>query len=112
MRHTNVSEAAMTDTPLPSPVSSTDHAADSAAEGHSAEGEGKINIFDPADIPLGVWSIVVFVILLFVLKKYAWGPILQHYATLYEEVLAEHSPTRHNSHERPVPSIQEVHGAL
>src|SRR5438876_4827780 len=41
-----------------------------------AEGE-KINIFDPADIPLGIWSIVVFVILLLVLKKYAWGPILE-----------------------------------
>jgi F-type H+-transporting ATPase subunit b len=41
-----------------------------------AEGE-KINIFDPADIPLGIWSIVVFVILLVVLKKYAWGPILE-----------------------------------
>jgi F-type H+-transporting ATPase subunit b len=36
----------------------------------------KPNIFDPADIPLGIWSIVVFVILLVVLKKYAWGPIL------------------------------------
>src|SRR5438128_9136765 len=42
----------------------------------SAEGE-KMNIFDPADIPLGIWSIVVFVILLVVLKKYAWGPILE-----------------------------------
>src|SRR5438552_4463034 len=41
-----------------------------------AEGE-KVNIFDPADIPLGIWSIVVFVILLVVLKKYAWGPILE-----------------------------------
>ena len=41
-----------------------------------AEGE-KINIFDPADIPLGIWSILVFVILLMVLKKYAWGPILE-----------------------------------
>jgi F-type H+-transporting ATPase subunit b len=41
-----------------------------------AEG-GKVNIFDPADIPLGIWSIVVFVILLLVLKKYAWGPILE-----------------------------------
>jgi len=41
-----------------------------------AEGE-TVNIFDPADIPLGVWSIVVFVILLWVLKKYAWGPILE-----------------------------------
>lgn len=40
------------------------------------EGE-KINIFDPADIPLGIWSIVVFVIVLVVLKKYAWGPILE-----------------------------------
>jgi F-type H+-transporting ATPase subunit b len=26
---------------------------------------------------LGLWSIVVFLILFFVLKKYAWGPILQ-----------------------------------
>jgi F-type H+-transporting ATPase subunit b len=41
-----------------------------------AESE-KINIFDPADIPLGIWTIVVFVILLAVLKKYAWGPILE-----------------------------------
>src|SRR5215469_3433020 len=42
----------------------------------AAEGE-KVSIFDPADIPLGVWSIVVFVILLWFLKKYAWGPILE-----------------------------------
>src|SRR6516225_7858018 len=42
----------------------------------AAEGKS-VNIFDPADIPLGVWSIVVFVILLWVLKKYAWGPILE-----------------------------------
>jgi F-type H+-transporting ATPase subunit b len=42
----------------------------------AAEG-GKVNIFDPADIPLGIWSIVVFVTLLVVLKKYAWGPILE-----------------------------------
>jgi hypothetical protein len=33
MRHINVSEPAMTDTPLPSLVSATDHAADSTAEG-------------------------------------------------------------------------------
>src|SRR5207248_6890637 len=42
----------------------------------AAEGES-VNIFDPADIPLGIWSIVVFVILLIVLRKYAWGPILE-----------------------------------
>jgi F-type H+-transporting ATPase subunit b len=42
----------------------------------AAEAE-KPNIFDPADIPLGIWSIVVFVIVLVVLKKYAWGPILE-----------------------------------
>jgi F-type H+-transporting ATPase subunit b len=41
-----------------------------------AEGE-TVNIFDKADIPLGVWSMVVFGILLFVLWKYAWGPILE-----------------------------------
>jgi F-type H+-transporting ATPase subunit b len=42
----------------------------------SAE-EKSTNLFDPASIPLGVWTIVVFVILLAVLKKYAWGPILE-----------------------------------
>ncbi len=48
-----------------------------AAEGHSEGEAAKINIFDPADIPLGIWSILVFAILLYVLKKYAWGPILE-----------------------------------
>ncbi len=49
----------------------------SSVLGAEKESSGKVNIFDPADIPLGIWSIVVFVILLVVLKKYAWGPILE-----------------------------------
>jgi F-type H+-transporting ATPase subunit b len=48
-----------------------------AAEGHPEGAKESVNIFDPADIPLGIWTIVVFVILLVVLKKYAWGPILE-----------------------------------
>jgi F-type H+-transporting ATPase subunit b len=48
-----------------------------AADKGEHEESKEVNIFDPADIPLGIWSIVVFVILLFVLKKYAWGPILE-----------------------------------
>jgi F-type H+-transporting ATPase subunit b len=48
-----------------------------AAEVHEGGAKATVNIFDPADIPLGIWTIVVFVILLVVLKKFAWGPILE-----------------------------------
>src|SRR5262245_8131751 len=34
------------------------------------------NIFAPA-FDLGVWSIIVFLVLFWVLRRYAWGPMLQ-----------------------------------
>jgi F-type H+-transporting ATPase subunit b len=52
-----------------------------AAEGHPhPEGEGKSlgvdsGLFRGA-VELSLWTILIFVILLFVLQKYAWGPIL------------------------------------
>jgi F-type H+-transporting ATPase subunit b len=42
-------------------------------------------IFDP-QFDLGLWTIIVFVILLFVLRKYAWGPMLQGLRTREESI--------------------------
>jgi F-type H+-transporting ATPase subunit b len=44
-----------------------------AAEGHAAEEGSPLLRFDPG---VGIWALVVFVILLLLLKKYAWAPIL------------------------------------
>jgi F-type H+-transporting ATPase subunit b len=46
-------------------------------DGHGAAPAGDVNIFDPRSIGLGFWTIVVFVLLLAVLRKYAWGPMLE-----------------------------------
>src|SRR5438105_13222447 len=46
----------------------------SATDGH--EGAKQPGIFD-LRLDLGLWTIVVFLLLLFVLKKFAWGPMLQ-----------------------------------
>lgn len=35
-----------------------------------------INIFEPR-VDLGIWTIVVFLGLMFILKKYAWGPMVE-----------------------------------
>jgi F-type H+-transporting ATPase subunit b len=43
-----------------------------AAEG----GEEKPNIFEPA-LGLGFWTVIVFIVLLLVLRKWAWGPMLE-----------------------------------
>jgi F-type H+-transporting ATPase subunit b len=40
---------------------------------HSAEPP----IFTPVRIDLGIWTLVVFLLLLFVLSKWAWGPMLE-----------------------------------
>jgi F-type H+-transporting ATPase subunit b len=50
--------------------------AQAAAEGgHAAAEEGSPLLrFDPG---VGIWAIVVFVLLLLILKKYAWAPILE-----------------------------------
>jgi len=42
---------------------------------HSAGAEKKTNIFEPA-LDLAIWTILVFVILFFVLARYAWKPML------------------------------------
>lgn len=42
----------------------------------SSEGGGKSNIFEIA-LDLGLWTVVVFGLLVFILRKYAWGPMLE-----------------------------------
>src|SRR4051812_28594140 len=53
----------------------------------AAAGEEKKGIFDP-QFDLGLWSIIVFVILFLVLKKYAWGPMLQGLRTREDAIRA------------------------
>ncbi|HXG13272.1 MAG TPA: F0F1 ATP synthase subunit B [Gemmataceae bacterium] len=45
-------------------------------EGH-AKGETKPHIFTPVRIDLFIWTLLVFLLLLFILKRFAWGPILE-----------------------------------
>jgi F-type H+-transporting ATPase subunit b len=47
-----------------------------SAEAHGGESSG-VNIFNLQEWPLGVWTIVVFIVLLYLLRKYAWGPMLE-----------------------------------
>jgi F-type H+-transporting ATPase subunit b len=47
-------------------------AAQAAADAHG----GKRDIFEVA-LDLGLWTVVVFVLLLIILKKFAWGPMLE-----------------------------------
>ena len=50
-------------------------AAHAASEsGHAAEEGSPLLRFDPG---VGIWALVVFVILLLILKKFAWSPILE-----------------------------------
>jgi F-type H+-transporting ATPase subunit b len=42
-----------------------------------ANSEGKADIFTPPRLDLTIWTIVVFVVLLWVLRKLAWGPMLK-----------------------------------
>jgi F-type H+-transporting ATPase subunit b len=42
---------------------------------HGAEGGGESNLF-AGDVGNAVWTLVIFLLVLFVLGKYAWGPIL------------------------------------
>ena len=48
-------------------------AAHAATEGQAAEEGSPLLRFDPG---VGIWAILVFVVLLVLLKRYAWGPIL------------------------------------
>jgi F-type H+-transporting ATPase subunit b len=48
-----------------------------AKAGHSeGKKEPQVPIFTPIRIDLAIWTLVVFLLLLFVLTKYAWGPML------------------------------------
>ena len=42
---------------------------------HAAEGGGESNLF-AGDVGNAIWTLVIFLLVLFVLGKYAWGPIL------------------------------------
>jgi F-type H+-transporting ATPase subunit b len=55
------------------------HAAQEHGAGDAGEhgASGGMPPFLRFDLPLAFWTIVVFVLLLWVLKRYAWGPILQ-----------------------------------
>jgi F-type H+-transporting ATPase subunit b len=44
--------------------------------GHGKGSSGNVQIFKEA-LDLGIWTVVVFVLLFFVLRKFAWGPMLQ-----------------------------------
>lgn len=48
-------------------------AAEEAA--HAAEGAGESNLF-AGDVGNAIWTLLIFLLVLFVLGKYAWGPIL------------------------------------
>jgi len=37
---------------------------------------GGVDLFDPSQLGLGIWTVVVFLLLFWVLRKYAWGPML------------------------------------
>jgi F-type H+-transporting ATPase subunit b len=67
--------------PAPAPDEHKDHAHDKAAAKKDAHDDHHDkakppNLFEPA-LDLGIWTLLVFFLLLFVLKKWAWGPILE-----------------------------------
>jgi F-type H+-transporting ATPase subunit b len=54
------------------------HDQTAAEKGHpEAAKEAEPPIFTPIRIDLAIWTLVVFLLLLFVLTKYAWGPMLE-----------------------------------
>jgi F-type H+-transporting ATPase subunit b len=59
------------------PESGGDHATAAPASGGAAEasGEGKINVFQ-GFLDLSIWTLVVFLLLVFILGRFAWKPML------------------------------------
>jgi F-type H+-transporting ATPase subunit b len=51
-------------------------AKDAKKEGGEHTTPGEPPIFTPVRLDLGLWTLVVFLLLLFILSKYAWGPML------------------------------------
>jgi len=67
---------------------------------HPAEGHASKSIF-PQTYDLGVWSLIVFLILLGLLWKYAWGPMLQGLQKREEDIhsaIEEAHKTREEAH--------------
>jgi F-type H+-transporting ATPase subunit b len=73
------------------------HAAEPGKQGgeHNAHGE------DPAILDLAIWTVVVFLVLFFVLKRFAWGPMLTGLNKREESIraaLEEASKARDEAH--------------
>jgi F-type H+-transporting ATPase subunit b len=60
--------------------------------------EDEKSIFDPR-FDLGVWSIVVFLALFFILKKKAWGPILQGLQKREQSIRSAIADAKHSREE-------------
>ena len=58
------------------PPAPKDHADHGAGKGPAHEKEPEPPIFTPIRIDLGIWTLVVFFLLLFILSKFAWDPLL------------------------------------
>jgi F-type H+-transporting ATPase subunit b len=70
------------------------------AADHPDEGGGGSDLIS-FQFDLGLWSIIVFVALLFVLGKYAWGPMLQGLQTRergIQDAISEAERTREEAH--------------
>lgn len=65
--------AAADEHPAPDPAGGPAAGAHDAAGGEAAHG-GQPNILEP-QLPLAFWTLVVFLCLLFVLGRFAWGPL-------------------------------------
>lgn len=61
--------------PNPARCAEDEHGKAGTASKHDGGDEGP-EIFTPVRIDLAVWTLVVFLLLLFVLSKYAWNPML------------------------------------
>jgi F-type H+-transporting ATPase subunit b len=67
------------DAHAPAPVAEAKHDAASGAPGHAAEGghsSAQPDILEP-QAPLAIWTVVVFGVLLAILAKFAWKPMMK-----------------------------------
>ncbi|HEX3654374.1 MAG TPA: F0F1 ATP synthase subunit B [Pirellulales bacterium] len=80
---------------LASPLMAQEHAA--AGDSHAEHGEATP---DPlaVDVDLAICTLIIFVLLLMVLKKFAWGPIAAA-LDLRERTIAEHITLAEQTHE-------------
>src|SRR5262245_4284521 len=71
-------------------LAADDHGEGTAAKRHDEHKTGAAEppIFAPVRIDLAIWTLVVFLLLLFILTKYAWGPMLEALKKREENVRA------------------------